>query len=144
MMLETLSSLTFLQKLTKLQKFNSTRMPPFLQVGQVDVSCNWLTNLKKCLYRLYIQKLRDFRSPEENKTFLVRKNLLIVQISSQDLLRKKCPYSELSWSVFSRIRNEYGQIIRISPYSVQIWENADQNNSRYGHFSRSHHTGIKG
>ena len=24
---------------------------------------------------------------------------------------KKCPYSELFWSVFSRIRTEYGEII---------------------------------
>ena len=35
-------------------------------------------------------------------------------------LRKKCPYSELFWSTFSRIR-----------------ENVDQNNSEYGHFLRS-------
>ena len=38
-------------------------------------------------------------------------------------LRKKCPYSELFWSA--------------SPYSVRMQENADQNNSEYGHFSRS-------
>ena len=36
-------------------------------------------------------------------------------------LRKKCPYSELFWTL----------------YSVQMWENADCNNSEYGHFSRS-------
>ena len=52
-------------------------------------------------------------------------------------LRKKCPYSELFWSAFSRFRNEYGEIIRISMYSVRIRENADQNNSEYGHFSCS-------
>ena len=50
-------------------------------------------------------------------------------------LREKCPYSELSWSVFSRIRTEYGE--RISPYSVRMQENEDQNNSEYGHFLRS-------
>ena len=38
---------------------------------------------------------------------------------------------------FSRIRTEYGKILRISPYSVQTQENTDQNNSKYGHFSRS-------
>ena len=43
-------------------------------------------------------------------------------------LRKKWPYSELFWSVFSRIGTEY---------SVRIRENTDQNNSKYGHFSRS-------
>ena len=48
------------------------------------------------------------------------------------LLRKKCPYSELFWFVFSRIRTEYGYIRCISPYSVQMWENADQNQSEYG------------
>ena len=40
-------------------------------------------------------------------------------------------------SVFSRIRTEYGEILRISPYSVQMRENADQNNSEYGHFLRN-------
>ena len=30
------------------------------------------------------------------------------------------------WSVFSRIRTEYGEILRISPYSVRMWENTDQ------------------
>ena len=26
-------------------------------------------------------------------------------------------------------------VILVSPYSARIWENADQNNSEYGHFS---------
>ena len=29
-------------------------------------------------------------------------------------------------------------ILRISPYSVRMWENADQKNFEYGHFSRSY------
>ena len=49
-------------------------------------------------------------------------------------LREKCSYSELSWSTFSRIRTKYGKILSISPYSVRMRENADQNNSEYGHF----------
>ena len=44
---------------------------------------------------------------------------------------------ELFWSAFFRIRTEYGEIRSISRYSVQMWENADQNNSEYGHFLRS-------
>ena len=52
-------------------------------------------------------------------------------------LCEKCPYPELFWFVFSRIRTEYGEILRISPYSVQMQENMDQNNSEYGHFLRS-------
>ena len=56
--------------------------------------------------------------------------------SYKETLRKKCPYSELFWSAFSRIRTEYGEILPISPYSVRMRENADQNNSEYGQFLR--------
>ena len=52
-------------------------------------------------------------------------------------LREKCPCSEFFWSAFSRIRTEYEGILRISPYSVQTREKAEQKNSEYGHFSRS-------
>ena len=52
-------------------------------------------------------------------------------------MRKKCPYLELFWSVFPRIRTECGEILLISPYSVEMWENTDLNNSDYGRFSRS-------
>ena len=52
-------------------------------------------------------------------------------------LRKKCPYSELFWSAFSRIWTEYGEILCISSYWIRMRENADQNNSKYGHFLRS-------
>ena len=50
------------------------------------------------------------------------------------LLREKCPYSELFWSAFFRFRTEYGEILHISPYSIWIQENTDQNNSKYGQF----------
>ena len=53
------------------------------------------------------------------------------------MLCEKRPYSELFWYVFSGIRTEYGEILRISPYTVQMRENTDQNNSGYGHFLRS-------
>ena len=52
-------------------------------------------------------------------------------------LRKYFLYLELFWSVFSRIPTEYWQIRSISPYSVWMRANMDQNNSEYGHFSRS-------
>ena len=51
-------------------------------------------------------------------------------------LREKCPYSVLFWSVFSHIRTKHEEILRISPYSVRIRENTDQNNSEYGQFLR--------
>ena len=52
-------------------------------------------------------------------------------------LRKKCPYSELFWPIFSRTCTKYGEARSIFPYSVQMRKNADQNNSKYGHFSHS-------
>ena len=35
------------------------------------------------------------------------------------------------------IRTEYGEMRTISPNSGRMRKNADQNNSEYGHFSRS-------
>ena len=51
-----------------------------------------------------------------------------------DALRKIRLYSELFWSAFSRIRTEYRDILLNFPYSVQMLENTDQNNSEYGNF----------
>ena len=50
-------------------------------------------------------------------------------------MRKKCPYSGLFWSAFSRIRTEHGEIRSITPYSVRMRENVEQNNYKYGKFS---------
>ena len=52
-------------------------------------------------------------------------------------LREKCLYLELFWSLFSRIWTEYAEIRSISPYSIWMRENTDQNNSEYRHFSHS-------
>ena len=49
-------------------------------------------------------------------------------------LREKYLYLELLWSVFSGIRTEYEEILYFSPYLVWMRENADQNNTEYGHF----------
>ena len=46
-------------------------------------------------------------------------------------------YSELFWSLFSRIRTEYGEKRSVSSYSARMRENTGQNNSEYGHFLRS-------
>ena len=52
-------------------------------------------------------------------------------------LRETNPYSEFSWSVFSRIWTEYGEIRNVSPYLVQMLENANHKNLEYGYNSRS-------
>ena len=75
---------------------------------------------------------RNFLPYMLNQRFFlcIKESLLRVafQILKKITLRKKCPYSKLLWSVFSRIRTEYGEIRNITPYSVRIRENADQNN----------------
>ena len=38
-------------------------------------------------------------------------------------LREKFPYSELFWSIFSRILTKCGEILGISPYSLRMREN---------------------
>ena len=57
----------------------------------------------------------------------------------RSILHKKCRYSDSFRSVFSHIRTEYRKTWSWSksPYSVQMWENMDQKNSEYAHFSRS-------
>ena len=55
-------------------------------------------------------------------------------------LRENCPYSEFLWSVFSRIRTEYGEILGVSSYSVQMLENTDQKKLRIGTLSCSSNT----
>ena len=45
-------------------------------------------------------------------------------------LREKCPNKEFFLSLFSLIRTKYGEILRISPYSVRIRANTDQKKLR--------------
>ena len=45
-------------------------------------------------------------------------------------LREKCPYSDFFWSVFSLIRTQCGD-------SVRMGENTDQKHSEYRHILRS-------
>ena len=61
-------------------------------------------------------------------------NMLLKHLLTKNLIAKKtvllplpekCPYSEFFWSVFDRIRTDYGQILRISPYEVRMRENKD-------------------
>ena len=47
--------------------------------------------------------------------------------TSEDHYVKSIQIRSFFWSVFSCIRSEYGEILRISPYSVRIQGNTDQN-----------------
>ena len=83
------------------------------------------------------ESLENFTLESSNPGFLSAANFEKAIKTLHESLRKMCLYSELFWSAFSRIRTEYGEILRISAYSVRMRENADQKNSEYGHFSRS-------
>ena len=63
--------------------------------------------------------------------------ILFVEFLKMRALREKCLYFDFYLSAFSSIPSEYKEILRISPYSVQMQENTDQKNSEYGHFLRS-------
>ena len=87
----------------------------------------------KNLYFGICGKYRKFEKPKIS--YLLEKTLVLSIICHC----VKFQYSELFWSAFSRIRTEYREILGISPHSVQMRENGDQNNSEYGHFLRSVH-----
>ena len=69
-------------------KFNGTL---FLQINYGDLRYHWIHN-----------------SYQWQKKATARK-----KHTSKESLREKCPYSELFWSVFSRIRTEYGEILSL-------------------------------
>ena len=52
-------------------------------------------------------------------------------------LCEKCPYLGFFLYVFSDIWTKYEEILRISQYSVRMWKNSDEKNSKYGPFSCS-------
>ena len=52
--------------------------------------------------------------------------ILFVEFFKMRALREKCLHLEFYLSAFSSIPSEYKEILRISPYSVQMQENTDQ------------------
>ena len=76
---------------------------------------NWNFRLTSLVWKVSVMILRV----EESGYFQVT-----------PLLCEKCPNMELFWSVFSHIRTEYGKVLRISLYSVQMWEKTDQKKLR--------------
>ena len=61
-------------------------------------------------------------------------NWQLSRLIRKSSLREKCPYLELFWSAFRRIGTKYGEIPRISPYSVRMLEKTVRNYYEYGHF----------
>ena len=70
-------------------------------------------------------------SPVIWNSFLFEFSLLVL------LFRGHCVKSVVFGIFLVRIQTEYGEILHIPPYLVQMWENTEQKNSKYGHFLRS-------
>ena len=88
---------------------------------------------KTRVIRAFFEKLCSESFKSQSPAYSHLKNLLLITCT----LREKCPCPELFWSAFFRIWTEYREILRISPYSVPVTENVDQNDSEYGQFLRS-------
>ena len=64
--------------------------------------------------------LKNLNTKLKNKIFGVFVEMLkleIVFLNQCHTLRKMCPDSEFFWPVFLHIRNRYGNLLSISPYS---------------------------
>ena len=87
--------------------------PAFLVKDQVWPGLTRMNSVKYCWWCIHQKRIQN---PVKH---------LWWSIFTKIALRQKCPYSKLFLSA----------LLRISPYSVRIRENADQNNSEYGHFT---------
>ena len=102
-------------------------------------------NMPQSNKNIFQQMKLTFYDKELHREIMKRsrlRNSFLRTKSQEDRLKyntlgEKCLYSELFWSVFSRNRAECGEIRNISPYSLQMRENTDQNNSEYRHFLHS-------
>ena len=75
--------------------------------------------LHNVFYVTYLIKARKITIIQQNK-------LIARKMPSQ----KRCPYSEIFWYGFSRIRTEYRDLQNKFPYSVQMQENTRKHQIR--------------
>ena len=68
--------------------------------------------------------LRKFH--EHLTSNFTKRSSMIFGRSSGSHCVKNIQIPSIFWSVFSRTWTEYGEILRISPYSVRMRENTDQ------------------
>ena len=106
-------------------------------LADVEKILTWEKLLKVLgiLRKVWDNKRKLLRGPEN--LFYTGKNSLsefkILRVSCFDQVPhcvKSVQIPSFVWSVFFRIRSEYGEIFRISPYSVQMQENTDQKKLR--------------
>ena len=97
-----------------------------------------LLDLRRKMHGKVFKRLKN---PERFGDMLKERMLKSFNSLPQVKFVKHCMKSvqirSFSWSIFSCIWTEYGDLRSSSPCSVRIRENTDQKNSVFGHFSRS-------
>ena len=93
-----------------------------------------------CFQHILMKTFSQMRLNNENCS--LRRILFQMLKQQSHSLRKRCTYSELFWSVIFSIWTQYGEVRSISSYSVRMWENTDQNNSEYEHFSHNDYKSL--
>ena len=89
--------------------------------------CSRLYYFLKKYNAFFKRKFKIWNSYSTNHVLIT-----LAELTKKHWLREKCPYSEF---FLVRIFFAFGLITET--YSVRMWENTDQRNSEYGHFSRS-------
>ena len=85
---------------------------------------------ERCLWESRSQCCQNFRVQQPLTLLIKQRNQKSIALT----LRKKLRIQSYSGPYFPAFG--LNRSLRISPYSVRMWENTDQNNSEYGHFTR--------
>ena len=138
-----LSMLTF-----RLQIWNppqtSTKNRP--KIFEKSILTLHLTGITLKMVNFVGVRIHEFHEIDQNSLFFYLRNNLVnfftlqMILYFQNVIRKTYIYipSPLSETPLAYIH--YGEILCISPYSVQMQENTDRKKSEYGNFSRSVHS----
>ena len=105
----------------KLNEFNFYHLINYLEENLFNENHKSIWSC--CQYKIKMNMIYENRRRSASDDPFLRAFLWLLCFAS---LHEKCRYSEFFWSVFSRIWTEYWEIVRISPYSVEMRENTDQ------------------
>ena len=113
----------------------------FLKTGNINFWCSEIPAshksdlMKFCFWSVNLMSIVEEDNSLKQATFEI-KCYNLINHSTEIRCVRNVQIRSFFWSVFSRIRTEYGKIWSISPYSVRMQENTDQKNSVFGHISR--------
>ena len=96
------------------------------QTSKMELSCKKIVNGWKPLSIFAKSSKSSMLGAWLNVKYTSR--LFSLQLPS---LREKCPYSELFWSAFSRIRTEYSVSLRIQSECGKIWTRISPNTDTF-------------